>query len=164
MSARTVIDGLEFSRTEDELKGHLPLADLNRLRDCLFDAVGGVDFLLKGDRDRQRRFVLHLEVRGVLQLQCQRCLQALAYPLQITNTLLLVRPNEPFPVEADEPDAPDCIVAEADMDVATLIEDEILLSLPLSPRHPEGTCNRQTSAGSSGPAASPFASLASLRR
>jgi uncharacterized protein len=85
MSARTVIDGLEFSRAEDELQGHLPLAGLDRLQDCLFDADGGIDFLLKGGRDRQRRLVLHLEVNGLLNLQCQRCLEALAYPLRIMN-------------------------------------------------------------------------------
>ena len=164
MSARTVIDGLEFSRAEDELQGQLPLASLNRLQDCLFDAEGRVDFLLKGGRDNQRRPMLCLEVHGVLHLQCQRCLQPLTYPLQIANRLLLVRPNEAFPAEADEPDAPDCIVAGAEMDVATLIEDEILLSLPLSPRHPDGACDGRAAALVTRRPPLPFEGLAALKK
>ena len=164
MSARTVIDGLEFSQAEDELQGHLPLAGFGRLQDCLFDADGGIDFLLKGGRDRQRRPVLHLEVNGLLNLQCQRCLGALAYPLRIMNTLLLVSANETLPAEADEPDAPDCIITSVDMDVAALIEDEILLSLPLSSRHPDGACAARAGVPRIGNAASPFEGLAALRK
>lgn len=85
MSAQTVIDGLEFSRVQDELQRHLPLAGFGRLQDCLYDADGWIDFLLKGGRDRQRRPVLHLEVNGLLNLQCQRCLEVFAYPLRIMN-------------------------------------------------------------------------------
>jgi uncharacterized metal-binding protein YceD (DUF177 family) len=35
----------------------------------------------------------------------------------------------------------DAQVAESRLDVASLVEDEILLSLPLMPRHPEGECS-----------------------
>lgn len=164
MSARTVIDGLEFSRAEDELQGHLPLAGLRRLQDCLFDADGGIDFRLRGGRGRQGRPVLRLEVTGLLNLQCQRCLESLAYPLRITSTLVLMRANETWPAEADEPDAEDCIAASGEMDVAALIEDEILLSLPLSPRHPNGECALRAGGPRIGGAASPFVRLAALKK
>ena len=35
---------------------------------------------------------------------------------------------------------PDAIEASTELDVAALIEDEVLLSLPLAPRHAEGAC------------------------
>jgi uncharacterized protein len=164
MSARTVIDGLEFSRAEEELRGHLALSALERLKDCLHDSSGEIGFVLRGGRDQQRRPLLHLEVDGLLYLQCQRCLEALPYPLRIRNALLLVRPNEALPAEADEPDAPDCVVTSSSMDVAKLIEDEILLSLPLSPRHPEGECETRIRGSRGASASSPFERLAILRK
>ena len=88
----------------------------------------------------------------------------LRFPLYIANTLLLVRADEPLPEETDAPDAPDWIVAGAAMDVATLIEDEILLELPFAPRHPVGTCGVRDDAGREGRAASPFAGLAALKK
>jgi uncharacterized protein len=40
-----------------------------------------------------------------------------------------------------DPDAPDSVEASTAMDVAGLIEDEILLGLPFSPRHEAGACD-----------------------
>lgn len=34
----------------------------------------------------------------------------------------------------------DALVADPELDVLTLVEDEILLSLPVAPRHAEGGC------------------------
>jgi uncharacterized protein len=162
---RTVIDGLEFARTEQELRGQLPLAQMTRLQDGLYDAGGTVDFVLIGGCDHQKqRPILRLEIFGSLQLLCQRCLGRLDYPLQIVNSLWLLRQDEAAPKEADEPEALDCLVAQAAMDVATLIEDEILLSLPQSPRHPDGACSAMGGAAQSRVEASPFARLAALKK
>jgi DUF177 domain-containing protein len=164
MSARTVIDGLEFSRADKEMRGSLHAAELARLQDSLFDAEGQVDFLLKGGRDRRGRPTLYLEISGLLRLRCQRCMGPLHYPLYVANTLLLVRADEPLPEETDAPDAPDCVVAGAAMDVGTLIEDEIVFELPFAPRHPAGTCGVRDDTGYSKHAALPFAGLAALKK
>ena len=164
MSARTVIDGLEFCRADKEIRGNLQAASLARLQDSLFDAEGRVDFLLKGGRDQRGRPTVRLEVSGLLCLRCQRCMGPLRYPLYMANTLLLVRADEPLPEETGALDAPDCVVAGAAMDVATLIEDEILRDLPFAPRHTTGTCRLHEDAGREGRAASPFAGLAALKK
>jgi hypothetical protein len=91
-------------------------AELARLRDCLYDDSAELIFC-SGRPDHQRRPVLHVEIWGLLRLQCQRCLGRLDYPLQILNTLLLVRQNEALPADADQPHAPDCLEADAETDV-----------------------------------------------
>lgn len=148
------------------MRGSLPVADLTRLQDRLFDAESRVDldFLLKGGRDRRGRPTVYVEISGLLRLQCQRCMGPLSYPLYVVNTLLLVRADEPLPEEADAPDAPDCIVAGVEMDVAMLIEDEILLDLPFAPRHPAGVCGAPDGAALGARAASPFARLSELKK
>jgi uncharacterized protein len=89
----------------------------------------------------------------------------LDYPLRLFNTLRLVRQGEDISAEADDPGAVDCITASSELDVAELIEDEILLSLPFAPRHKEDACRRalgerQRDAMRS----SAFAKLAALRK
>lgn len=140
MFAQTVIDSLEFARAEQELRGSLPVTSLARLQDGLVDAGGSIDFVIKGGADAERRPILAVEVSGSLHLQCQRCLGLLDYPLRLFNTLCLVRQGENVGAEADDPEAADAIDASSELDVATLIEDEILLSLPFAPRHREDTC------------------------
>ena len=162
MFAQTVIDSLEFAGAAQELRGGLPVASFARLQDCLFDSDGCVEFTVRGGRDAERRPMLTLEITGLLHLQCQRCLGSLDCPLQLSNRLLLVNQGEDLSAGAEDPDAPDCIEASSQLDVAVLIEDEILLSLPFSPRHAEGTC-RSTLGGMRREAGRPDSAFARLR-
>jgi uncharacterized protein len=57
------------------------------------------------------------------------------------------------------------IEASPELDVAGLIEDEVLLSLPLSPRHAEGACESRLARGADADGRPrPFAGLAALKR
>lgn len=162
-STQTVIDSLEFARTGQTLRGSLPLPGLTRLKKSLVDALGVIEFEVKGGHDARRRPVLMLAIHGLLHVQCQRCLGALEHPLQVLNTLLLVTAGESAAGDLDEEDA-EWIEASGNLDVATLVEDEILLSLPFAPRHEEGSCSHVSSEAADGAAASAFAKLAVLKQ
>src|SRR5207253_1741595 len=97
-------------------------------------------------------------------LQCQRCLGLLEYRIAVTNTLLLVPRGSNADAELDDPESPDAIEADRELDVAALIEDEVLLSLPLAPRHPEGTCTGRFEQHETFPAHASFAKLAQIKR
>ena len=58
----------------------------------------------------------------------------------------------------------DAIVADPKMDVLALVEDEVLLALPLAPMHPPSECEVKQSVERSGSATSgTFAALAALK-
>jgi uncharacterized protein len=160
-STQTVIDSLEFARTEQTLHGNLPLPGLTRLKDSLVDVLGAVEFEVKGSHDARRRPILRLAIHGMLHLQCQRCLGALDHPLQVLNTLLLVNAGEAAAGDLDEDDA-EWIEASGNLDVAALVEDEIILSLPYAPRHEERSCMHVGVAD--GAAASAFGKLVVLKQ
>jgi uncharacterized protein len=162
-STQTVIDSLEFARTGQTLRGSLPLPGLTRLKDSLVDTLGAVEFEMTGGHDARRRPILMLAIHGRVYLQCQRCLGALEHPLQVLNTLLLVSAGESAAGDLDEEDA-EWVEASGNLDVATLVEDEIILSLPYAPRHEEGSCRQAGTAAADGAAASAFARLAALKQ
>jgi uncharacterized protein len=145
------------------LRGSLPLQGLARLMDSLVDSVGVVEFEVKGGQDARRRPLLILAIHGMLHLQCQRCLGAIEHPLQVLNTLLLVTAGESAAGNLDEEDA-EWVEASGNLDVAALVEDEIILSLPYAPRHEEGSCRQAGTAAADGAAASAFARLAALKQ
>jgi uncharacterized protein len=161
MSAQAVIDSLEFARTGQTLRGSLAIPALSRLRESLADGMGEVEFVVKGAHDARRRPVLTLEIKGLLHLRCQRCLGPLEHPLRLYNTLLLVGAGEVATGDVDDEDA-ECIEASSALDVAALVEDEVILGLPYAPRHEEGLCRHGGSAADPGDAA--FAKLAALKR
>jgi uncharacterized protein len=166
MSAPAVIDSLEFARSAQQLSGSLPVEGLKRLEDVLSDADGSLRYELRGGRDERQRPQLQLRISGRLHLRCQRCLGMLEYPLEVANSLLLAAPGGEAPEGMDDPEAPDMIDAEPELDVAALIEDEVLLSLPLAPRHAEGACTNRTQTHDDASAGehSAFGKLAALKR
>ena len=82
-----------------------------------------------------------------------------------SNRLLLIEAGSPWPdagqVGGLEDEVCDAIEASREMDLVPLIEEEILLALPISPKHER--CERPESVAAS-VEGSPFARLARLKR
>ncbi|MBI1943631.1 MAG: DUF177 domain-containing protein [Betaproteobacteria bacterium] len=135
MSRQPVIDGLEFARTGSKLQGVWPVADFPRLRDALHADAGSLRYEIEGVPEEQGRPTLRLRVDGALQLVCQRCLGALELPLRIDVSLQLAATQAEIDAEPLAAEGPERIVAGREMPVHDLIEDELLLAIPIAPRH-----------------------------
>jgi len=158
---QAVVDGLDFARNGRSLSGRVPVAALPRLADVLVSDIGAMDCEIIGERDRDGNAYLVLQLEGSLGLRCQRCLEVLAWPLRIKSKLLLVPPGEAWPDDELEEDGFDAIEAGKEMALLPLIEDEVLLALPVAPRHE--ICEPPIPVGDEREP-SPFAVLAGLRR
>jgi uncharacterized protein len=135
MSHQPVIDGLEFARAAARLQGAWPVAEFLRLHDALRSTAGTLHYELRGVPEERGRPVLRLKVDGALQLTCQRCLGALEFPLRFEVALRLAATQEEMDAEPLEADGPESIVAGKEMRVQALVEDEVLLAIPIAPRH-----------------------------
>ncbi len=160
MSEQVVADPLEFARGWKNLHGDIAIAHLGRAREYLASTVGEVHFQLAGYLNENGEPGLHCQVQGTLKLVCQRCLEAMDYALEIDVSLLLAS-GDLHALAEDDPEAPDRIPMQCDMPVAELVEEEILLTLPMAPHHPEGACKSQEQ-GEIGKL-HPFAALARLK-
>ncbi|HEX7971143.1 MAG TPA: YceD family protein [Thiobacillus sp.] len=92
-----------------------------------------------GRVDQRGSLSLRLTVSGELGLTCQRCLGDLPYAVEVERTLYLAR-NEAEMERLDALPDSDAIQAGETLGLVELIEDEVLLSLPLAPMHAEGEC------------------------
>lgn len=159
MSHQPVIDGLEFAQAASKLQGAWPVTEFARLRDALRTEEGTLRYELQGMPEAHGRPALRLIVDGVLPLVCQRCLGALEYPLHIEALLLLAATQAEVDAEPLEAEGPESIVAGREMAVQALVEDEVLLAIPIAPRH--AACAR-AAASAPGATARPFAGLRGL--
>jgi uncharacterized protein len=159
MSHQPVIDGLEFARTGAKLHGSWPVAGFSRLREALRTDEGTLQYELRGVPQERGYPALRLKVGGALQLVCQRCLGALEFPLHIDVSLGLAETQAEIDAEPLVAEGPERIVAGPEMAVRDLVEDEVLLAIPLAPRH-ERCAGRD--AGAASREGSPFAGLRGL--
>jgi uncharacterized protein len=100
-----------------------------------------------------------LSVAGSIDLQCQRCLGKLVFPVLLKTNLLVLTDEQTG--DAGELEDLDGVPAAPATDVWSLVEDEVLLAIPLAPRHGENECSPAVK-GTGNAAASPFAALARL--
>lgn len=83
---------------------------------------------------------LRLKLRTALHLECQRCLEGFLQKMDISAQFVLLESQqevEDFPIDNIDEDA---LLQSDAFDLMELIEDEVLLALPLVPRHPQGEC------------------------
>jgi uncharacterized protein len=114
---------------------------------------------------------LELEAQAEVQRRCQRCLQPVAVDLQVRRRLRFVD-GEAQAAELDADSEDDVLATERALDLHALIEDELLLALPMVPRHarcaaPAGVALGDgadpAAAVDAAAAAHPFAALAHWR-
>ena len=157
MAFRRLIDGLQFARSESQVQGTLAGEQLPRLME-LGCRVRSVHFTLAGGTGSKGRPSLRLQASAQVQLVCQRCLEPFAASLSVDNELELSTSALEI-AQAD--DDVDRVLATPAMNVAELIEDELILGLPQVPKH-----ERCAAAGSDDtrPRSSPFEALSRLKQ
>lgn len=162
-----VIDSLKFAADGDCVAGGLAIARLPRLAEMLASHAGVLDCRLAGCRERvngTERLGLRLQITGRLGLLCQRCLTEVGFDCAIDSRLLLVAPGEVWPDDEMEADDYDAIEVDRELSVLTLVEDEILLALPLVPRHADCGASWQAAVAEEEDGPSPFGVLAGLKK
>ncbi len=142
-------DAFRLAREGEQLQGSVDAASLPRLADRVLGTPAPVAWRIEGTRDALGRPALAVELDGDIGLECQRCLQAQAWPVHSRTLLVLARDDaELARLDADSDD--EILLASAPLDPAQLVEDELVLVLPYAPRHAEGECRPPRDAGATG--------------
>ena len=170
------LDVERFATDAGHLQGDWPLGGMHRLVDaCHSEALPSPDdrvqWTAAGERRRQSPGESHAWLKLGLDTQvsliCQRCLGPLATPLQFERWFHFAGCEEQA-AELDAESEEDVLASTRSLDLRQLAEDELLLALPLVPRH--GVCPQpllpamNNSLDEDAAPPNPFAALAALKR
>ena len=168
-----ILDVLAFTRLGAERSGHWPLAGMPRLTQGILavDDAAQAEWVVRGEQLPVTGGVpeiwLHLQAQAGVILQCQRCLQAVKEVLNVDRRFRFVR-TEAEAARLDEESEDDVLVIEPRLDLAELLEDELILGLPIVPMHEHCPEPLSAALGDDEPPADdaphPFAALAALRK
>jgi len=164
MSGWPTVDSVQFARTNGELRTSAPIADLKRLAHVVLEGEEELVIWLEGFQDNDSRPCLRLRVNGTIRLACQRCLEPLSIELASDRHFLLVEREDQMMDLADENDNIESLMAEEEFDVMVLVEDEILLHVPIAPTHDLHACTAPEFKAESTAGNSAFSVLAGLSR
>ena len=162
-----LIDPKVFAEEKQTLKGSFTLADLDErvsAHEYPANRESTVSFALQGGVDRLQRPYLDLTVKSDMPLLCQRCSGAVPFELDEHSRIVLFADEKSLDEAMLADDALEGMIAEKELDVRTLVEDQILMALPYSPRHED--CGGETAAAVEAinrDKPNPFAVLAGLK-
>lgn len=114
---------------------------------------------------------LHLQAQATVPLICQRCMGVVETPVEVDQWYRFVA-NEDIAMAEDDQAEEDLLVMEPQFNLLAVLEDELLMALPLVPMHGEcpttpklqaGDVEAPGAAGESAGKPNPFAVLAQLK-
>jgi uncharacterized protein len=131
-------DPLRLCALGKTYEGRVALADLPRLAPLLTSLEGEAAFALAFRMDEERRAVVSVEVRAELWLPCQRCMQPMK--LLVDESAMLAVVSGPDEAERLPDDLDPLLVAGNRLALRSLVEDELILAVPVAPMHPPSEC------------------------
>ncbi|MDD2833526.1 MAG: DUF177 domain-containing protein [Methylotenera sp.] len=173
------IDNIAFATRAEHLQGALSLAALPRLRELLTskmpapalaaenlaanqDVADEVEFQLSGEKNVMGQHLLHLSIQADLPTFCQRCLQRMRIAMGLNFTYLIAEVDDAALLDGDEltlEDEMDVQPPDQAMSLLALIEDELIMALPIAPTHDFSCTDVQMQSGDKH---NPFAALKGL--
>ncbi|MDX1589634.1 MAG: YceD family protein [Oleiphilaceae bacterium] len=134
----TLVDAYRIFEQDCQREGQLPLSRFTRLTPMLSADQGEMRAVLRFAFDSEKRRVLRGEVSAAVQVQCQRCLESMALTLESRFLVAVVSSDElarELPSEFEP-----VIVTDTELDLQSLLEDELIMALPEFPLHPQPSC------------------------
>ena len=128
------IEPLRVARQGQILAGHISISRLKRLHPGLADDTGDVKVELSFGFDASNKPYMKGEFEAQVVLVCERCLEAMPFDIKINNIMGIAK-HEHQVDEMPSSYEPWLIGEDGVAFLADMIEDELILALPLVPKH-----------------------------
>ncbi len=126
------IDPFHQADKRGQLNGHLAVKNLRRLTDILYSNEGDFAvFMVFGKEGRQAFCELSLD--GAVYLKCQNCLESIEFKINTMTKLGMVNSFEQADKLSDEYEP--LLIKDEKVLLNDMIEDELLLLIPVFPKH-----------------------------
>lgn len=153
------VDPWLMYRRNHEVVGTLSLSQMPNLRTSQNRETGDATVRVAVDQREDGQTVIVGKAEIELELECQRCLNPLVTTISADFELVLVKFERQLSSVSDDDDA---IVCEDSLELAPLIEQELILSLPMIAKHDDCQAMYENTADEEADRQHPFANLKDL--
>ena len=130
------VDPVVLASRDERIAGNLPIQSFTRLSNLLQTSDGIVQVRIAFDAGQNDHPLISGDVQAKVTVSCQRCLQSMPLDLESEFQVIALAPD----TEDDEGHGLFDAVATEDgeIDLYKLIEDELLMAMPMAPMHASG--------------------------
>ncbi len=132
-------DPVRFAKWGRHLEGKISLSKMSRIVDQATEIHGDVSVSLDCSMGEDRVRALRGHIKAIVPMQCQRCMGEVEISVDSHFTLGVVD-SEAFAEKLPEEYEPLLIGENEKIFLQDLIEDELILALPIVAMHPNDAC------------------------
>lgn len=135
------LDPVRAAQKRSTYDGVISLAGMSRLCEKLLDTSGDVTVSIDCDIDEQKLVVIKGNAQCTVQVSCERCQQPLILDLSCQFAFTPIRGDN---TALDHiPECYDVVVKDehGEVNLRQMVEDELILTLPMYPVHNEDFCS-----------------------
>jgi uncharacterized protein len=140
------VDTRKIFQHQWEISGFIDLARMPRFRESLASDAGSVNIDMRFTINEAKRQIMTGRLEASVEVSCQRCLEPLAIELTDDIRLALVKDEEAAKKLEAEWDP--WIFTDTKLDLAELIEEQLMLCMPIVNMHAKGECQQRMNYGS----------------
>ncbi len=131
------VDFRKLAERRASLNGSVPIESFSRLRSLLLSYSGDINIELSFEPGKGSTPRVTGQCRGRVVMECQNCLEAVEVAVEVDiDSVIVVSVEQLLALEQED----DGIVCKGAMlPLVDIIEDDLLVSLPMVPRH-DGRC------------------------
>jgi|SRR6185437_9121796 len=131
------IDNVDFAKNGQTIEGQVKASDLTRACEILDELSGNLQYTISGSVNHKNKPVLAIRIYGKITTLCQNCLEKLDIPIDCSNIVPIFYTESDMDkaLFGDEAQYTDGILADATFDIESFVEDELIMSLPIAPKH-----------------------------
>jgi uncharacterized protein len=132
------ISPFKLARQGQVLQGVIQVKGMERLVQVLSRDDAGIAVTLHFDKDPQGVSFARGHLSAKVEMICQRCMKPMTVPVEADVSLGFVTTDEQAGKLSDRYEP--CMVTDEPVSLAGIVEDEIMLALPIVALHPEQSC------------------------
>jgi uncharacterized protein len=126
---KTFIQPRKLANKNGELRYNWKVEEFSRLDGLLYSNQGEINVHLVGRHDERRRCLVEANITANVQLECQTSFEPIDYQVNTKIVYCTVTSEEQI-VDLDE-EYEALLIEDGQVDIKQVIEDELILSLPI---------------------------------
>jgi len=123
------IQPFKLANKEGEVRFKWRVKDFERLSGMLYSDSGNVSVVVSGHLDHRKRCLISAEIKADLTLECQTTFEPIVHQVNNTTTFCALVAESQFADVEDEYEP--VLVEDGYLDIKQVIEDELILSVPI---------------------------------
>lgn len=140
-----IIHARKFANKDGEIRFNWMVKDFPQLCDALYNDEGEINVLIHGKYDHNKQCLLETEIKANMTLECQTSFEPIEH--LVDSKVIFCTVIKESQIEDVDDDYEPILIEDGLIDMKKVVQDELILSVPIAANKPAEELNQKMSFG-----------------